>query len=232
MGALLVGRGRRVLVATVAILAVTAGVAYAWTFGADGTIHACAQRNGAVRLIDPSHAGYSGHCASSEQAVSWSQKGPTGPTGPTGAAGAQGDQGTPGEPGAQGVPGEAGAPGATGAQGPAGADGVSGYQVLRASLDVPDGQLAQGTLNCPDGKSPIGGGWSTDPVAQGTQVASSNVTGDGAGWTGGLQNDSGSTLTVTLSVICATVTQPAPAPAGPPDTAAPLTLRSLTPERK
>jgi hypothetical protein len=154
MGGLVARRSRRVVLAAVAVLVVTAGVAWASVPDGAGVIHACYQVDangnpdggGKLRLIDSS----SEACKKNEAALNWSQsgaqgaagpqgpkgdtgpqgpKGDTGPQGPkgdTGAPGAKGDTGAPGAKGETGADGAPGAPGATGATGPAGAQGPKG----------------------------------------------------------------------------------------------------------
>jgi hypothetical protein len=66
---------KRVLVVAVAILLVTAGVAYASVPSADGTIHACYNNsNGSLRIID-AEAG--ANCSGGETALNWEQSAPT-----------------------------------------------------------------------------------------------------------------------------------------------------------
>jgi hypothetical protein len=79
------------------------------------TIDACADRNGALRLVLPGKP-----CGSRETPVSWNVVGPQGPTG------AQGLPGMPGMIGPQGPPGAAGETGASGPAGPQGPQGIPG----------------------------------------------------------------------------------------------------------
>src|SRR4051794_18345102 len=125
MRAFLGGRIRRVAFAAGAVLAVSAGLAYASIPEADGTFHACVNNGtGAVRLIDPSASGSLGHCLGNENQVSWNKKGQNGAKG---APGAQGDKGATGAAGPQGPRGAAGpAGGARGPQGDAGPTGPRG----------------------------------------------------------------------------------------------------------
>ena len=65
-----------------------------------------------------------------------------------------------------------------------------------------------GTLNCPTGKQPVGGGWNsnaTPPFGSGVTLLQSNLTSDGRGWTGSMHNGTNGDVTVTLTVICVTV---------------------------
>src|SRR3954447_22129201 len=124
MRALLVRRSRRVVLAALAVLAVSGGIAWAAIPDADGVFTACIAADGSVRMIDPSLDGTAGHCVGGENRVSWNKKGIEGPKGPTGATGPQGPRG------AQGAPGPAGGPpgpqGETGPQGPKGDTGATG----------------------------------------------------------------------------------------------------------
>jgi hypothetical protein len=136
----------RMAVAAVAGLAVGAGgLAVAQTAG-DERIHACrADRDGAVRLVDPGEA-----CRKGESAVSWSVRGPEGPVGPTG---------PPGAPGAPGAEGPRGPDGPAGPAGPAGADGVSGFQIITGNSGAANSDRQKMVaLTCPAGKVAIGGG--------------------------------------------------------------------------
>src|SRR3954468_13783196 len=100
MRAFLGGRIRRVVFAAGAVLAVSAGLAYASIPEVDGSFHACVNNGtGAVRLIDPSASGSLGHCLGNENQVSWNKKGQDGAKG---APGAQGDKGATGAAGPQG----------------------------------------------------------------------------------------------------------------------------------
>jgi len=99
------------------------GIAYA-TIPSGGLINGCYQKSsGALRVIGTNPTVGGGACSPGEQALSWSQGGPTGPTGATGATGATG---TTGATGPTGATGETGATGATGETGPTGATGPQG----------------------------------------------------------------------------------------------------------
>ncbi len=211
---------RRVVLLAVAVAAiVTAGVAYSSSGSASSTLTACVnETNGNMRLV-----GSASDCRQHETAVTWNvegQAGATGPTGPTGAQGPQGPTGATGPTGpqgAQGPTGPQGATGPTGPQGPPGADGVSGYQILSASANLSPGQAAAGTLLCPAGKHVVGGGWTDDaspPFGFDVVMLQSSPNADGTGWTGSIQNNSSSTVHVTLTYACITVsTTAAPAKA-------------------
>ncbi|HEX2087712.1 MAG TPA: hypothetical protein VHF89_18650 [Solirubrobacteraceae bacterium] len=133
----------RMAVAATAGLAVGAGgLAVAQTAG-DERIHACrADRDGAVRLVNPGDA-----CRKGESAVSWSVRGPQGPVGPQGAAGPEGPQGP------------AGPAGPAGADGADGVDGVSGWQIITGDSGAANSDRQKMVaLTCPAGKVAIGGG--------------------------------------------------------------------------
>ena len=116
MKSIIRGRGRRLGIATLAIFAACAGVAYATnaaTRTATSVINAC-QLNGVGTMVIKNfyveHFGY-------ETPISWNTTGATGLPGPAGATGAAG------QIGATGPAGAAGHDGATGPAGPAGPDG-------------------------------------------------------------------------------------------------------------
>ena len=102
---------RRLLgLATVAVLA-TVGVATAAIPSADGTIKVCyATSSGTPRIVDEAVT-----CRTSEQALTWNQRG------------------------AQGVPGEPGREGPEGPEGPAGKDGADGTAVISGQTRVTSG---------------------------------------------------------------------------------------------
>jgi hypothetical protein len=90
-------RIRRLLFATLATVALTAGVGYAAIPSSTGAVNGCYEKiTGILRVIDRD-AGKS--CKSFETPIAWSVQGPSGPPGapgPKGDTGAQGDPGTPG----------------------------------------------------------------------------------------------------------------------------------------
>jgi len=91
-------------------------------------IHACADRNGLLRLANSCHR--------NETPVSWNATGPQGLPGAPGAPGAPGVAGAPGAPGTPGVAGVAGPKGDTGPAGPQGAPGTAGPTfVLTRTVD-------------------------------------------------------------------------------------------------
>lgn len=86
--------------ATMALVLAVSGGAYAATggFSSGGTLHACVNEEGVIRLIKPGKK-----CKRGQTAVSWNQTGPAGAPGATGAMGAAGAPGTPGAKGAAGT---------------------------------------------------------------------------------------------------------------------------------
>ncbi|WIM95010.1 hypothetical protein ACTOB_007071 [Actinoplanes oblitus] len=115
-----------------AAVAATVGVAgtasaSAATGGQDGTIYACRNSAGEVKLRSSSAQ----QCAKNWTAISWNAKGVAGPAGPRGATGPQGPAGAPGATGPQGpagTQGVTGPQGSAGVQGPAGPQGPAGVQ--------------------------------------------------------------------------------------------------------
>jgi hypothetical protein len=91
--------------ATLALVFAMSGGAIAATggFSSGGTLHACANEEGAIRLLK---AGKS--CKKGQKAVTWNQTGPAGAKGAAGAAGAPGPAGASGTAGVRGDPGTAG----------------------------------------------------------------------------------------------------------------------------
>ncbi len=99
------------VMATIAVLFAMTGGAVAATggFSSGGTLRACANEEGAIRLLKAGK-----HCQKGQKSVSWNETGPAGPKGATGAPGA------PGAAGSTGAAGTAGSQGAPGGQGPQG----------------------------------------------------------------------------------------------------------------
>jgi len=170
------GRTCRLVVATIAALAivVAAGVAWATIPDGSGVIHSCFKKQGgALRLIDP---GAGGNCGSSENTLSWTQTGPGGVQGVQGIQGPQGDQGVQGKQGPPGV-------------------GVSDYQVITAlGTTATQGNDAYGTASadCPDGTRVVGGGFSL-PSTQNLSVeeSSASLSQFGDSWTVTAWGDAG-----------------------------------------
>ncbi|AEV85945.1 Collagen alpha-5(VI) chain [Actinoplanes sp. SE50] len=115
-----------------AVVALTVGVAgtasaSAAVSGADGTMYACRNSAGEVKLRDSGTQ----PCSRTWTPISWNAKGvagPAGPAGATGATGLTGPQGTTGLTGPQGATGLTGPQGPTGLTGPQGATGLTGPQ--------------------------------------------------------------------------------------------------------
>ena len=90
-------RIRRLLFATLATVALTAGVGYAAIPSSTGAVNGCYEKiTGILRVIDRD-AGKS--CKSFETPIAWSVQGPSGPAGAPGPKGDTGAQGVPGTPG-------------------------------------------------------------------------------------------------------------------------------------
>jgi hypothetical protein len=92
--------------ATLALVLAMSGGAVAATggFSSGGSLRACANEEGVIRLLKAGK-----HCQKGQKSVSWNQAGPVGPKGATGATGT---------PGAAGAPGAAGTPGTAGTDAP------------------------------------------------------------------------------------------------------------------
>lgn len=91
-------KARWIVVAGV-LAAVAASVSYAAIPSLNGTISACLDAKGTLKVIDVDAGG---SCAANNQLLAWNQTGPQGNPGPQGQQGAQGAQG---EQGPQGAPG-------------------------------------------------------------------------------------------------------------------------------
>ena len=89
-------------VGAVVLLGAAGVVATAAIPDEDGTIHACYDKQGSVRVIDARVQS----CTKHETALDWDRTGPAGPAGP---AGPKGDTGESGQPGADGATGPRGA---------------------------------------------------------------------------------------------------------------------------
>jgi hypothetical protein len=74
-------------------------------FSSGGTLRACANEEGAIRLLKPGKK-----CKKGQTQVAWNQTGPAGAKGAPGASGATGATGTAGATGAAGAKGAEGAP--------------------------------------------------------------------------------------------------------------------------
>jgi hypothetical protein len=85
------GIRRTIMIAGLGIAAVlSAGIAFGAIPAGDGTIHACRDHAGRLRVIDAESR--NGRCSKHEKPLVWSQAGPAGPAGPSGADGAFGWQ--------------------------------------------------------------------------------------------------------------------------------------------
>ena len=88
-----IGRRGLFIAATIAVLALGAGVGYASIPDAGGVIHACYDSKSLLRVIDV-QAGDA--CKKGETPLSWSQTGPQGPPGQNGTNGTNGTNGVSG----------------------------------------------------------------------------------------------------------------------------------------
>jgi hypothetical protein len=79
-----------ILIAVVGLLAVAAGVGYAAIPASDGTISACKDARGGLKVID-AEAGQT--CKPDQQLLTWNQQGPQGSPGPAGPQGPAGISG-------------------------------------------------------------------------------------------------------------------------------------------
>jgi hypothetical protein len=97
----IVGYAANNAVGVLALFVALCGVSYAATggFAGGGTLKACVNEEGAIRLLKSGK-----HCKRGQKAVSWNQAGPAGPQGATGATGAAGATGPIGLTGASGQP--------------------------------------------------------------------------------------------------------------------------------
>jgi hypothetical protein len=77
------------VVIAVAALSLVASAAYAAIPSANGTITACKDSKGALKVID-TEAGQT--CNANQQLLNWNQQGPAGPAGPAGQSGVSGRQ--------------------------------------------------------------------------------------------------------------------------------------------
>jgi hypothetical protein len=76
----------QILIAAAAFLALAAGVAYSAIPSSSGTITACKDNKGVLKVID-AEAGAT--CNANQQLLTWNQQGPAGPAGPAGISGYQ-----------------------------------------------------------------------------------------------------------------------------------------------
>jgi hypothetical protein len=136
MRGFLSGGGGRVAAATLSVVAVSAGVAYATIPGSGGKFSACVlNRVGTIRLIDSAKTGLRGKCSKRETKVTWHANGPVGPVGATGPTG----------PAGTGAPGPKGNAGPAGLTGPKGNTGPSAPSPLVAVISFGCGSAYAGS---------------------------------------------------------------------------------------
>ena len=130
--------------------------------------------------------------------------GAVGSRGPAGSAGPAGPAGPAGAQGAKGATGLTGARGFAGATGPKGDPGISGIQLVTLSTKTISGNTSQ-TLrdSCPAGKKLLSGG----PRRDSGQVAivSSSYPVSQTDWFVRIRNDSSSSTSYQLFLLCANV---------------------------
>jgi hypothetical protein len=135
---------------------------------------------------------------------SWNEEGIQGPQGEPGP---QGEAGPAGPEGAAGPAGETGPAGEAGPAGPAGTDGVSGYEFVASVFrPVPSG-VSTHALSCPSGKRAMGGGYRLENGHDFVKVLWDTPIDGGLGWFLRLQNSIAQPHSVSMYVLCATVTQ-------------------------
>ena len=170
------------IAATIAVLAIGAGIAYATIPDSAGVIHGCYDQRGQLRVIDPSTGDV---CKNNEKSLDWSQTGPPGPPGQ------DGTDGTNGVSGYQIVQFTGPLPG--------GVDDIPGT-----------GQIDD--VHCPAGKKVTGGGVTVDSSGldrfADSIVRYSGPLGDGSGWTAFIQRTDNQAATAhwTLWAVCVTAT--------------------------
>jgi hypothetical protein len=189
MRAIFRGRGRRVLVAALAVMGLMAGIAYASIPDSGGTFYACVLNNvGTIRLIDTSKSGLLGHCSNIETRVSWNAQGQPGPAG---VPGAKGDPGAPGPKGDTGGVGPAGAAGAKGDTGATGAKGDTGGVGAAGAAGAKGDTGATGAAGAKGDTGPTGApGLKGDTGATGTPGLKGDTGPTGAA---GAKGDTGAT---------------------------------------
>ena len=101
----MIPRFRSSIVLAGTLLALVVGVASAAIPAEDGTITACVDSKGGVKVID-TEAGAT--CGGGKTPVTWNQQGATGPEGPAGPTGPEGPAGPAGRTGPEGPQGPAG----------------------------------------------------------------------------------------------------------------------------
>jgi hypothetical protein len=153
--------------ALVAALLLAAGSGVAWATGvvggfvaADGTITACVQKDSFNTRIVPNGTA----CRSTEQQLTFNQKGLKGDQGVQGIPGVKGDPGDPGQQGGPGPQGEQGAQGLKGDKGDPGVDGINGTN----GRDGTDGTNGTDGMDGKDGSDLIGSPCSLPNGTRGT----------------------------------------------------------------
>jgi hypothetical protein len=172
--------------ATLALVFAMSGGAIAATggFSSGGTLKACVNREGRLKLLKSGE-----HCKRGTKTVSWNQVGPAG---------------APGAPGAAGPAGQKGADGIKGVQGP---EGESGFTNVVVRTTTPNGLLISGTqiVECEPGETAIGGGAARNDLSNSSKLYASAPTNeknqlakDGetpTGWLAGVENPGGASTT-------------------------------------
>jgi hypothetical protein len=123
---------RALLLALLAAAPAGGAVAVSSRPEATATIHACARKDGQLRLVAKTT-----RCRKNERRVSWNVRGPQGEPGPAGTVGPAGADGAPGAKGADGAPGPTGPRGPIGERGPPGSKGDPGTTI--AALEALNG---------------------------------------------------------------------------------------------
>ncbi len=134
-------------------------------------------------------------CFRGDTLISWNQTGPQGPAGPQGPKGDKGDTGATGATGATGP---------LGPQGPAGTFGS--IHTFSESVAVANNQAASLEVGCDSGTLISGGLTVAEAVIGVTIDADHPVPSSGtpSAWEAEIANTSGLSLTLTVSVVCAT----------------------------
>ncbi len=117
--------------------------------------------------------------------------------------GPKGDKGDKGDPGVAGANGATGAIGATGLRGPAGDDGVSGYKMIKTKFTVSKQSVKSLQVNCGGSLKVTGGGVysSSNAIVPLANHPASNA----KSWKARVANTAGSSKTVYVYAICASV---------------------------
>lgn len=170
--------------ATLALVLAMSGGAVAATggFSSGGTLRACANEEGAIRLLKPGK-----HCGKGQKSVSWNQTGPAGARGSVGPAGAAG------------VAGPTGPGGAKGAEGPQG----SFANVTVRTQVAPNFNAGSAPVVCLPGERAVGGGASSNSGGD-SKITSSEpivINGVPTEWDTGFDNE-GTNRTTTFFAIC------------------------------